>query len=105
MLRLSYECYEEMARKVRGGLFEEAVRRFEISRARVVHRLGEVPVGETSVLVVVAAEHRGPAFEAARWLMDRLKAEVPIFKKEQLAGEDGGEGESRWVGDLPGRSP
>ena len=48
------------------------------------------------MLVVVAAEHRGPAFDTARWLMDRLKTEVPIFKKERLAG-----GETRWVGDLP----
>lgn len=104
VLGLGYECYEEMARKVMGRLFETAVRRFDISRARVLHRLGEVPVGETSVLVVVTAEHRAPAFEAARWLMDHLKAEVPIFKKERLAGEDGGEGGSRWVGELPGGS-
>ncbi len=96
---LSYECYEEMARKVMGQVFDEAVRRFSISRARVVHRLGKVPVGEASVLVVVAAEHRGPAFDTASWLMDRLKTQVPIFKKEQLAG-----GEIRWVGDLPRNS-
>jgi molybdopterin synthase catalytic subunit len=95
---LSYECYEEMARKVMGQIFEEAVKRFEISRARVVHRLGDVPLGETSVLVAVAAEHRGAAFEASQFLMDRLKASVPIFKRELLAGKDG---ESRWVGELP----
>lgn len=96
---LRYECYEEMARKVMGQIFEEAVKRFAISRARVVHRLGEVPIGAASVLVVVASEHRGPAFEACGFLMDRLKAELPIFKKEKLAGADGS---SRWVGDLPG---
>ncbi|MHC4515348.1 MAG: molybdopterin converting factor subunit 1 [Planctomycetota bacterium] len=104
VLGLSYECYEEMARKVMDRLFAAAADRFAISRVRVAHRLGEVPVGEASVLVVVAAEHRGPAFEAARWLMDRLKEQVPIFKKEQLAGPDGSQGESRWVGDLPGGS-
>jgi molybdopterin synthase catalytic subunit len=65
----------------------------------VVHRLGEVPIGEASVLVVVASEHRGPAFEACRFLMDRLKAEVPIFKQERLAAPDGA---TRWVGELPG---
>ncbi len=98
---LRYECYEPMARKVMEQIFEEAMQQFDLGRARIVHRLGEVPVGEASVAVVVAAEHRGPAFEACRFLMDRLKAEVPIFKQEQLTGEDG---ETRWVGDLPSRN-
>ncbi len=96
VLGLRYECYDEMAHKVMDRLFAAALDRFAISRVRVAHRVGKVPVGEASVLVVVAAEHRGPAFEATRWLMDRLKAEVPIFKNEQLAG-----GETHWVGDLP----
>lgn len=96
---LSYEAYPEMAQKVMCGIFEAAVKRFPITRARVVHRLGEVPVGEASVLVVVAAPHRLPAFAATQFLMDRLKNEVPIFKRERLAG---GEGE-RWVGELPRR--
>ena len=95
---LHYECYEPMARKVMGQIFEEASRRFEIGRARVVHRLGEVPIGEASVVVVVSSAHRGPAFEACQFLMDRLKAEVPIFKREQLRGPGG---ETRWIGDLP----
>ncbi len=94
---LRYEAYPEMAQKVMCGLFEEAIKRFPITRARVVHRLGDVPIGEASVVVVVASAHRGPAFEACRFLMDRLKNEVPIFKQELLA-EDGGE---RWVGELP----
>ena len=94
---LAYEAYPEMAQQVMGRIFEEAVKRFPITRARVVHRLGEVPIGETSVLVVVAAEHRASAFEACRFLIDRLKDEVPIWKRERLQG-DGGE---RWVGELP----
>lgn len=94
---LRYEAYPEMAQKVMCGLFEEAIKRFPITRARVVHRLGDVPIGEASVVVVVASAHRGPAFEACRFLMDRLKNEVPIFKQELLA-DDGGE---RWVGELP----
>lgn len=98
---LHYECYEPMARKVMGQIFEAAVKRFEIGRARVVHRLGEVPVGEASVVVIVSSVHRGPAFEACQFLMDRLKLEVPIFKRERLVGENG---ESRWVGDLPSDS-
>jgi len=97
VLSLAYEAYTEMAQRVMCGLFEEAVKRFPITRARVVHRLGEVPIGEASVVVVVASPHRGPAFDACRFLMDRLKNEVPIWKRERLAA---GAGE-RWVGDLP----
>lgn len=98
VLSLRYEAYDGMAEKVMGRIFEDAIKRFEIGRARVAHRLGEVPVGEASVVVVVAAPHRAPAFDAARYLMDRLKAEVPIFKQELL---DDGSGSSRWVGELP----
>lgn len=97
VLSLSYETYTEMAQRVMCGLFEEAVKRFPITRARVVHRLGEVPVGEASVVVVVASAHRGPAFDACRFLMDRLKNEVPIWKREKLKDGDG----ERWIGDLP----
>ena len=68
---LSYEAYAEMAQKVMGAIFEEAIKRFPITRARVVHRLGEVPIGEASVVVVVSSPHRAPAFEACRFLMDR----------------------------------
>lgn len=93
---LSYEAYPEMAQKVVCSIFEEAVKRFPISRARIVHRLGEVPVGEASVVVVVAAPHRAPAFAATQFLMDRLKNEVPIFKRERL-----GQGGERWIGELP----
>ncbi len=94
---LEYEAYREMAAKLMVAMFEAALQRFPITRARVAHRLGEVPVGETSVLVVVAAPHRAAAFDACRFLMDRVKSELPIFKKERLAGGEG----ARWVGELP----
>ena len=97
VISLSYEAYTEMAQRVMCVLFEEAVKRFPITRARVAHRLGDVPVGEASVIVVVASPHRAPAFEACRFLMDRLKDEVPIWKREKLSD---GAGE-RWIGDLP----
>ena len=97
VVSLQYEAYAEMAHKVMCGLFEETIKRFPITRARVVHRLGAVPVGEASVAVVVASPHRGPAFDACRYLMDRLKAEVPIWKLEQL--RDGGG--TRWIGEPP----
>jgi len=54
---------------------------------RIVHRLGRLAIGETSVLIVVASEHRGAAFDACRWLIDTLKRTVPIWKKEFF--EDG----------------
>jgi molybdopterin synthase catalytic subunit len=97
--QLQYEAYAEMAQKVMCTLFEEAIKRYPITRARVVHRLGPVPIGETSVAVVVASPHRGPAFDACRFLIDRLKSEVPIWKREQLRDGDG----VRWIGDLPRR--
>lgn len=100
---LSYEAYEEMAMKVMVEIFEAALRQFPIGRARVAHRLGEVPVGEASVIVVVAAAHRAAAFDACRFLMDRLKTSVPIFKRETYRDADTG---ARWVGDLPaGQAP
>jgi molybdopterin synthase catalytic subunit len=99
VLSLRYEAYPEMAAKVMCGIFEEAVKRFPITRARVAHRLGPVPVGETSVLVVVSSPHRAPAFDACRWLMDRVKHEVPIWKREELRDGAG----SRWIGELPRR--
>ena len=97
VVTLRFEAYPEMAQKVMCTIFEEAIKRFPITRARVVHRLGEVPIGEASVVVVVASPHRGPAFDACRFLMDRLKNEVPIWKQEQLRSGDA----VRWVGDLP----
>jgi molybdopterin synthase catalytic subunit len=97
--RLQYEAYPEMAQRVMCALFEEAIKRYPITRARVVHRLGDVPVGEASVAVVVASPHRGPAFDACRFLIDRLKNEVPIWKREQLRAGEG----ARWIGDLPRR--
>lgn len=97
VVSLRYEAYPEMAAAVMERLFAAARAQFAFTRARVVHRLGEVPVGEASVVVVVASPHRGPAFDACRFLMDRLKHEVPIWKRELL--RDGG-GE-RWVGELP----
>jgi len=97
VVSLRFEAYAEMAQKVMCALFEEAIKRFPITRARIVHRLGDVPVGEASVVVVVASPHRGPAFDACRFLMDRLKNEVPIWKREQLRDGD----TVRWVGDLP----
>jgi molybdopterin converting factor subunit 1 len=86
-LYLDYEAYEAMALKKLETLAEEARSRFGVRQVALVHRLGRLEIGETSVLIVVASAHRGPAFEACRWIIDTLKKTVPIWKKEHF--EDG----------------
>jgi molybdopterin synthase catalytic subunit len=81
-LYLDYEAYEEMAEKQIRELAHEAVARFGVRQVTMVHRLGRLDVGETSVLIVVASAHRAQAFDACRWLIDTLKQTVPIWKKE-----------------------
>ncbi len=83
-LHLDYEAYEEMALEQMRGLAAEAVTRFRVRDVALVHRLGRLMVGETSVLVAVASAHRGAAFDACEWLIDTLKKTVPIWKKEQF---------------------
>ncbi|MGD0792689.1 MAG: molybdenum cofactor biosynthesis protein MoaE [Terriglobales bacterium] len=84
---LDYEAYEAMALKQMETLAMEARARFGVRGASIIHRLGRLEIGETSVLIVVAAAHRGAAFEACRWIIDTLKRTVPIWKKEYF--EDG----------------
>ena len=86
-LYLDYEAYETMALRQMEALAEKARQRFEIRAVSVVHRLGRLEIGETSVLIVVASAHRGAAFDACRWIIDTLKKTVPIWKKEYF--EDG----------------
>jgi molybdopterin synthase catalytic subunit/molybdopterin converting factor small subunit len=86
-LYLDYEAYEEMALKQMDDLAEQALDRFPIRNVALVHRLGRLEIGETSVLIVVASAHRAAAFDACRWLIDTLKRTVPIWKKEYF--EDG----------------
>lgn len=89
---LFYEAYEAMAREQLGQLADQAAARFDIAQCAIVHRLGEVVVGEVSVAIAVSAAHRGPAFDACRWLIDRIKQVVPIWKCENWA-----DGTSQWV--------
>jgi molybdopterin synthase catalytic subunit len=86
-LYLDYEAYEAMALKQMQGLAAEARERFAVRGISIVHRLGRLEIGETSVLIVVASAHRGAAFDACRWIIDALKKTVPIWKKEYF--EDG----------------
>jgi molybdopterin synthase catalytic subunit len=81
-LYLEYEAYETMALGKLQELAAEAVRRFPIRNVALVHRLGHLEIGESSVLIAVFSAHRAAAFEACRWLIDTLKQTVPIWKKE-----------------------
>jgi molybdopterin synthase catalytic subunit len=89
---LEYEAYEDRASKQLRALAEEAVERFGLGGVVAVHRTGVVPIGQPSVVVSCAAQHRGEAFEGARWLIDRIKSDAAIWKKEIF------EGGERWVG-------
>jgi molybdopterin synthase catalytic subunit len=86
-LYLDYEAYEEMALKQMEELAARALAEFKIRDVAIVHRLGRLEIGETSVLIAVASAHRAASFEACRWLIDTLKRTVPIWKKEHF--EDG----------------
>lgn len=86
-LYLEYTAYERMALGQMEQLARQALDQFEIRDVRLVHRLGRLQIGETSVYIAVAAAHRAAAFDACRWLIDTLKTTVPIWKKEYF--EDG----------------
>ena len=92
VLRLEYEAYEPMALSEMRKLASEAIARWKIVRIAIAHRIGVVEIGETSVAIAVSAAHRGEAFEACRFAIDRLKEVVPIWKKEHF------EGGEVWIG-------
>ena len=94
--RLEYEAYAEMAEQRMAEIVAAAVQRHGLCAAAVEHRVGDVPLSEPSVIAAASAPHRGEAFAGAREIIDRVKAEAPIWKKEI----EGGEG--RWV---EGESP
>jgi MoaE-MoaD fusion protein len=82
---LEYECYEPMAVKTMAEIGGELARSYEISRIAMVHRLGRIEIGETSVVVIATSPHRRPAFEAALEGINKLKRLVPVWKKEYFA--------------------
>lgn len=92
---LVYEGYEPMAVKEMEKLIERACEEFEIANVGIVHRLGRLEIGETSVVIAVSSAHRRAAFAACEWLIVELKRTVPIWKKEVYAdGETWIEGDS-----------
>lgn len=90
---LSYEAYPEMAKREIGKIVQEVHYHWPAHKVAVVHRLGDVPLGEASVAIAVSSSHRKDAFEACRFIIDKLKERVPIWKKEIF--EDG---TSEWSG-------
>ena len=92
VLRLEYEVYEPLAVKEGLLIIDEAMERFGIARAAAVHRSGRLELSDLAVIVGVSAPHRGPAFEACRYIIDQAKLRLPIWKKEYYAN-----GAAEWV--------
>jgi len=80
--KLYFEHYPGMAEKKLEEIRKKAVRKFKLIDARIIHRYGEIKIGENIVLILAAGEHREEAFKACKWLIDELKKVVPIWKKE-----------------------
>lgn len=89
---LEYEAYAAMAEKKMAEIAAQVQDKFAVGDVAMVHRIGRLEIGESSILIAVAAPHRQPAFEACAYAMDRVKQEVPVWKKEFFT-----DGESHWV--------
>ena len=89
---LEYEAYKEMAERKLSEIGAEIAQRWRLGNVAIVHRTGHLEIGETSVVIAVAAPHRAEAFDACRYAIDRIKEIVPIWKKEIY------EDEENWVG-------
>jgi molybdopterin synthase catalytic subunit len=96
---LGYEAHEPMALAMLDRIADEIAERFDVVRVAIVHRTGEVPLGEPSVAIVAVSPHRDAAFEAARYAIDETKARAPIWKAEHFA--DG----HVWVGEVAREGP
>lgn len=90
---MTWECYDAMAVRSLTDIATRAIERFELHDVAIVHRIGERTVGDTLVGIACASAHRAPAFDACAWIMDQIKLQTPLWKKEHLV-----EGDSRWVG-------
>lgn len=89
VLGLRYEAYVVLAETEGEAILEDACARFAVERVACVHRIGDLAVGELAVWVGVSAAHRDAAFAACRWIIDEVKARVPIWKHERYADGDG----------------
>ena len=93
---LRYEAYVDLAEREGQAILDEAMRRFDIVGAACEHRIGELAIGDLAVWVGVSAAHRDAAFAACRWIIDEVKARVPIWKHERYA-----EGDAGWLHPRP----
>ena len=96
ILSLDYEAYPGMAEQEMATLGEEVISQWQVARLAIVHRIGNVPNGQASVVIAVSAPHRDDAFKACRYTIDELKKRVPIWKKEIY------EGGEIWIGSQTG---
>jgi len=94
--KIVYETYEPMAEKRLGMIEAEVKRIWPVKKVKTVHRVGRMQIGDVSVAVAVSAAHRGEAFDACRHAIERIKHEVPMWKKEKL-----GDGSEAWVEGTP----
>lgn len=92
VLRLEYEAYPQLAQKEGEAILAEARAKFDIAAAVCVHRIGMLAIGDLAVWVGVSAAHRADAFDACRYVIDEVKARVPIWKKEHYT-----DGDSGWI--------
>lgn len=92
---LEYEAHESMANKMIAAILEEARSKWSLKTALACHRTGRVAVGETAVVVITASAHRREAYAANRYIIDRIKHEAPIWKREHFA-----DGSSEWGGNC-----
>lgn len=89
---LEYEAYAVMAEKKLAAIGEEIRQKFAVGEIAMLHRIGRLEIGESSIVIAVAAPHRHAAFEACAYAMDRVKVEVPVWKQEFFA-----DGADHWV--------
>lgn len=95
VVAIDYSAYEEMAEKVIAEIREEAFEKFTLRCLHIYHSIGEVKVGEMSLLVMVSSAHRKPVFPSLEWIVEQVKHRVPIWKKEIFD-----DGSHRWIGDA-----
>jgi molybdopterin synthase catalytic subunit len=93
-----YEAYIKMAQETMAKIEAETIKRWNLKKFAAVHRIGNLKIGEVSVAIAVSSEHRAEAFEAGRYAIDRIKTEVPIWKKEMTGGKGGVWAEGTQVG-------
>ena len=90
--RLTYYGYEDLAINQGRAIIEEAKKRFEITHAIAIHRIGPLEIGDVAIWVGVVSAHRYPAFDACRWILDTVKADIPVWKQEYYQDDS-----SKWL--------